>query len=311
MGDLPRVPSLSAEVALAAGATLGESPLWDTDASALHWVDIVAGTVHRFLPRSGRDESFEAGCPVGSLGLRTDGGLVIALAAGFATADVGGRGLRAVPDFSVDTSLVRFNDGKVDPWGGFCAGTMHLHGRQAYGALYRLHPDLSVSELVSQVVCSNGLDWSDDRRSLYYIDTPTQAVDRFALDPETGELRGRQRIFCLAAPGRPDGMTIDAEGCLWVALWGGGEVRRYTPDGRLDRSITLPVSLVTSLTFGGEHLDELYLTTASKNLSEEAREAEPHAGDLFWCLPGVQGRPPGRFGASRRAMTGVIGPSAY
>lgn len=283
------------EVALAAAATLGEGPVWDAEAGVLRWVDILAGRVHRFSPASGRDESFAADGPVGAVGLRDDGGLVLARAHGFAVTDAEGGALRPVPGFSIDTAAVRFNDGKVDPWGGFCAGTMHWQGDQACGALYRLAPDGTVRELVRDVVCSNGLDWTDDHRALYYIDTPTQAVDRFALDPETGEIRGRERALRIDGPGLPDGMTLDAEGCLWVALWGGGEVRRYTAAGRLDRIVVLPVSLVTSVAFGGTQLDELYITTASDELSPQARRAQPHAGHLFWCRPGVVGRPSSRF----------------
>ncbi len=300
MSERTRALTLSGEVAVAAGAALGEGPVWDEGRSLLHWVDIVAGRVHRFDPGSGRDQSFATGSPVGAAGLRGDGGLVLALAEGFATADMEGGDLQAVPGFAVDTAAVRFNDGKVDPWGGFCAGTMDWQGRRPCGALYRLAPDWSVHELVRGVICSNGLDWTDDRRSLYYIDTPSGAVDRFALDPDTGVLLGRERVLDLGGPGLPDGMTLDAEGCLWVALWGGGEVRRYTPDGLLDRIVTLPVSLVTSVAFGGDHLDVLYITTANDGLSPEARRAQPHAGDLFCCRPGVVGRLSGRFQAGAR-----------
>ncbi len=294
--DSNRPLTLSAEVALPAQARLGEGPLWERDEATLWWVDILAARVHRFSPRSGTDDSFETGSPVGAVGLRADGGLVLALEGNFATADRDGRRLEAVTGFTVDTVAVRFNDGKVDPWGGFCAGTMDRSDERSRGALYRLGPDLAVTVLRTEVACSNGLDWTDDGRYLYYIDTPTRSVDRFAIDPETGGLRRRQRVVRLDGPGMPDGMALDGEGCVWVALWGGGQVRRYTPGGRLDRVITLPVSLVTSVAFGGDHLDELYITTASDELSAQARRDEPHAGDLFWCAAGVRGRPSHRFG---------------
>ncbi len=295
MAEPTHLPTAALEVALEARARLGEGPVWDGLTGSLRWVDIMGQRVHQFSPRTGEDQSFATPSPVGSVALREDGGLVLALATGFALADSDGGGLQDVIGFSIDASVVRFNEGKADPWGGYCAGTMHWTGQLPCGALYRLAPDLVVTEMVPGVMCSNGLDWSDDLASLYYIDTPTQAVDRFRVDPDTGQLLGRERLLPVEGPGVPDGMTLDDEGCLWVALWGGGEVRRYTPGGRVDRIISLPVSLVTSVAFGGENLDELYITTANEGLSPRARLAEPHAGDLFCCVPGMRGRASSRF----------------
>ncbi len=297
----------SVEVALAAQDRLGEGPVWDPADRLLRWLDIAAGRVHQLAPSGGRHTMFDIGQPVGSFALRHDGGLVLAADRGFVRCAADGGDLTPIAGFRVATPAVRFNDGRADPWGGFCAGTMHLGETEARGALFRLAPDETVRELVGGIVCSNGLDWSDDRRTLYYIDTPTRAVDRFAVDPERGDLLGRERFLPVAGPGEPDGMTLDAEGCLWVACWGGGEVRRYTPAGRLDRVVRLPVSQVTSCAFGGDRLDTLYITTAHDGLNPAARRHEPHAGDLFCCTPGAIGRPPHRFGtaaAPARARAG-------
>jgi len=148
-------------------------------------------------------------------------------------------------------------------------------------------------EILGDVGLSNGLDWSDDRESFYYADSASGGVDVFVTDPETGTL-GRRRRF-VTVGGVPDGLTLDAEGCVWVAIWGGGELRRYTPGGALDTVVSLPVRQVTSAAFGGADLGTLYITTARENLTPADLREQPHAGDIFACTPGVRGRPPFRF----------------
>jgi sugar lactone lactonase YvrE len=166
------------------------------------------------------------------------------------------------------------------------------------GALYRLDPDLRVSRVVSGITLSNGLDWSPDHRQMYYIDSPTQGVDVFDFEVADGSLGPRRRLITIPrADGLPDGMTVDAEGGLWVALHGSGSIRRYTLDGRVDRIVRLPVSLVTSCAFGGPDLADLYITSIKLGLSEQALQAEPLAGALFRCRPGVRGLPAHRFAA--------------
>ena len=162
-------------------------------------------------------------------------------------------------------------------------------------SLYRLSPDGAVTELFGGVGLSNGLDWSGDRRLFYYSDSHA-GVDVFDTDPDTGALGARRR-FAEVSGGVPDGLTLDAEGCLWLAVWGSSELRRYTPDGRLDTVVKLPVSQVSSAGFGGADLSTLYITTARENFTPADLAAEPHAGDIFACTPGVTGRPPYLFGA--------------
>jgi sugar lactone lactonase YvrE len=163
------------------------------------------------------------------------------------------------------------------------------------GSLYRLDSAGSVSRVLAGVTISNGLAWSDDAATMYYIDSPTQRIDAFSYAADTGEIRDRRPVVHIPAElGSPDGLTIDADGGLWVALWGGGAVHRYL-DGRLDRVIRLPVSQPTSCTFGGPDLDELYVTSAWKGLSPDLRRAEPLAGALLRVRPGVRGVPPSFF----------------
>jgi len=284
---------LEAEVAVPAQCQLGEGPVWDADRGLLWWVDILAGHVHSIDPSTGARTWFDAGDAVGAVGLTRTDGLVLALADGFALADADGQDLTRVPGFSIDRTALRFNDGKPDPWGNFIAGTMAWNeSGNPPGSLYRLSPDGAVSEVFGDVGLSNGLDWTDDRRLFYYSDTTIGRVDVFDCDPGTGALSGR-RPFVDAA--QPDGLTLDAEGCLWLAVWGSGEVRRYSPDGRLDTVVRLPAWQVTSAAFGGPDLATLYITCAWEGLTPAERAEQPHAGDIFACTPGVPGRPPFLF----------------
>lgn len=312
-----RPVELVAELAYPARAELGEGPVWDDLTQALVWVDIMAGRVHRLDWRSGFHRVLDVGVSVGAVGLRRiqpgsskgpglDAGLVLAVADGFAlSGPISGPeplaelSLERLAEPSVDTSAVRFNEGKVDPEGRWCAGTMSWDESEPVGALYLLHPSGSVQRLVDGVTVSNGMDWSEDGRTFYYVDSATGRVDAFDRDPETGALSARRLVVEIARQdGIPDGMTLDAEGCIWVALWRGAAVRRYTPDGRLDRVLALPATKVTSMAFGGPGLDELFVTTARIMQSGRALAAEPRAGDVFWCRPGTSGRPPFRYGAT-------------
>jgi sugar lactone lactonase YvrE len=314
------VPTIiDVEVAYPARAELGEGPTWDDRTQSLLWVDIIAGRVHRFRPDLGADSVAEVGLAVGSVGLRQGGGLVLALAdgLGLATAEQvsqalpedarqvapgprhGGisLGYQRVPGFALSDERTRFNEGKVDPEGRFVAGTMDWYGREPVGRLYQLGPDGAVTTLLEGVVVSNGLDVSDDRLTLYYVDSATGGVDAFDRDPATGRISGRRRVVDVpAAEGMADGMTLDVEGCLWVAVWGGGQVRRFDAQGRLIAVLEVPARQVSSVAFGGADLDELFITTARIGQDDVTLAKQPRAGDLFWCRPGVSGRPWPRFG---------------
>ena len=287
----------AAEVAVPAQCQLGEGPVWDPDRGLLWWVDILSGHVHAIDPGTGAHSWFEAGDPVGAVGLTRGGGLVLALVDGFALADLDGQRLTRLTGFSIDRTVIRFNDGKPDPWGNFCAGTMAWDETGSPpGSLYRLSPDGTVTELFGDVGLSNGLDWTDDRRLFYYADSHSGRVDLFDTDPDTGALAARRPFVTVRdADGIPDGLTLDAEGCLWLAVWDASEVRRYTPDGRLDTVVRLPARQVTCPAFGGPDLATLYITTAREGYTEEDLTEQPHAGDIFACTPGVPGRPPFLF----------------
>jgi sugar lactone lactonase YvrE len=285
------------ELALDAHATLGEGPVWDAEQQRLVWLDILPGLVHRFDPATGDDDVFRAGKPVGSAGLRHGGGLVLAVEDGFALLDPGWRRLDQAVYVEHPGPRARFNEGKCDPAGRFLAGTMAYDLTPGAGSVYRLGPDLEVTRLLDGVTISNGLAWTADGATLYYIDSPTQGVDAFDYDAGTGRLANRRRVVDIpAAAGLPDGMTLDTDGCLWVALWGGSAVQRYTPAGRLDTVLSFPASNITCPVFGGPGLGVLYVTSARDGLDERQLAAQPHAGAIFAADVGARGLPADRFG---------------
>jgi sugar lactone lactonase YvrE len=289
------VATQTAELLVDARASLGEGPVWDDRAACLWWVDILGAAIHRTDPISGRDEVLPIGRMPGALGLRESGGVVAAVQDGFGALDPDGRFELLVP-VEAENAETRMNDGKVDPAGRFWAGTTDIDHRPGMGTLYRLDPDLRVSPMLRDVTISNGLDWSLDGRTMYFIDTPTRRVDAFTFDPEGGAISDRRPAIAIRdGAGSPDGMTLDSEGYLWVALWDGWGVERYAPDGRLDRRVEVPVAQASSCTFGGPDLDLLFITSARKGFPREGRPEQPLAGGVFVCRPGPRGRPAFRF----------------
>ena len=284
------------ECVLDAKAELGEGPVWDPDAACLYFVDIERGRVHRYDPDSVSSRSYEVGAMVGAVALTAAGDLLLAVRDGFARLDPRSGDVRPIAGVKADCADRRMNDGKCDPAGRFWAGTMAIDERRGAGALYRLDPDGRVHRMLDEVSISNGLDWSLDGRLMYYVDTPTQSIDVFDFDVATGAIANRRSLARVPSEaGWPDGLTLDADGCVWVALWSGGAVHRYAPDGTLDRVLTVPVAYPTSCAFGGPDFCDLYITTAARALTSEERLRAPLAGGLFRCRPGVQGRAANRF----------------
>jgi sugar lactone lactonase YvrE len=253
--------------------------------------------VHEFDPATGADRVLDVGRPVGAVALAEQGDWIVAAQDGFHRLDPGNGRLSLIAHVEADRAETRMNDGAVDARGRFWAGTMAMDGRRDGGTLYRLDPDGSVRAMLSPVSISNGIDWSPDGRLMYYVDTPTSRIDAFDFDEAAGALANRRPFVEVPkADGWPDGLTVDAAGGVWLALWEGGAVRRYTPGGRLDRDVALPASLATKPAFGGPALDELYVTSAWIELDAAGRAAEPRAGGLFRLRPGVTGRRARRFG---------------
>ena len=314
-GSTPQFPTGPARVALAAEARLGEGPTWDAAAGRLLWVDILGAQVHSFDPATGADRAVRTGQHVGAAKPRAGGGLVANLAEGVAVYDetahpavpaepADGADAEATAELHPSNWLlrrqdpdVRGNDAAVDRFGTLWAGTMRYDEAPGGGLLQRLAADGEVLQTVPDAAVSNGIGWSPDGRAMYYIDSPTRRVDRFEVDPADGSAHRRSTLISLSAgtAGFPDGLAVDADGCLWVALWDGWAVHRYTPDGRLDRVLELPVARATACAFGGPELRDLYITTARADLSPDALARQPWAGSLL-VVPGAgRGLPAAAF----------------
>ena len=259
----------------------GEGPVWDAAAGALRWVDMMRGDVLTLTP-AGRVERQHVSKVAAAVRPRAGGGLVVATERGFVLLDDAGQPGPVRAAFT--DRRCRMNDGGTDRQGRFLCGSMAYDMTTPCGALYRLDPDRTVTVTLDDVTISNGIAWSRAGEEMYYIDSFTQRVD--VLVYET--LERRPLIEISPDLGMPDGLALDAEGGLWVALWRGRAVHRYARDGRLDAVVELPVDQVTACAFGGPGLDELYITTSRLDLP--AGE-QPAAGSVFRVDPGVRGLP--------------------
>lgn len=270
------------ELLLDAGALLGESPVWNAAESRLYWVDIEGRKIHRTDPATGTDEVMELAEQVGCIAPRTGGGLVAALENGCALIDRWGDAPRAFgPAVLADKPEQRFNDGRVDGLGRLWVGSLTNDKANPAATLYRLDPDGSLTEMLGELTTSNGAAFSPDGRIFYHADTPTHAIRAYDVDT-AGTLAGG-RIFHQFAlgNGRPDGAAVDAEGCYWSALWDGWRVVRFSPAGELIQTVEMPVQHPTMIAFGGPDLRTAFVTSAGKNLSDEERKTQPHAGGVF------------------------------
>lgn len=279
------------ELVLDTQSALGEGAIWNPETAELIWVNITDNILNFYNPNLNYNKEMLTGQMIGTVVPAEGGNYLIALEHGFYQFDpaTGSKKFIADPEEAIKGN--RFNDGKCDPAGRFWAGTMSLEGRQKAGALYRLDPDSSVHKMIDSVSISNGIVWSLDHRNMYYIDTPTQKVTSWAYDMQSGEISNPQTVIEVPAEmGAPDGMTIDEEGNLWIALWNGAAVGCWNPaTGELLQTINVPARNVTSCAFGDKDLGTLYITTARTGTSDEDLKKFPHAGGLFKTRPGVKG----------------------
>ncbi len=281
------------QLLLDARALLGESPFWHATEARLYWVDIEGRKIHRTDPATGADEVMEVAEQVGCIAPRAGGGLVAALENGCALIDGWGAAPRAFgPAVLADKPEQRFNDGRVDAAGRLWVGSLTSDKANPTATLYRLDRDGSLSEVFGGITTSNGAAFSPDGRTFYHADTPTHAIRAFDVDLAAGTL-ANGRIFHQFAfgNGRPDGAAVDAEGCYWSALWDGWRVVRLSPTGELLQTVELPVQRPTMIAFGGADLQTAFVTSAGKNLTDEEREAQPHAGGVFTFRVDTPGLP--------------------
>ena len=270
---------------------VGEGAIWDADAGVLYWVDILSHELYVYDPASGNNRTIPTCQAVGTVVKRQSGGLVVALHNGFAHLDLDIEKITPIgrdPERTIPAN--RFNDGKCDPAGRLWAGTMEFTGAKDQGKLYCLDTDHSVSEKIAPVSISNGIVWSADQQTMYYIDSPLNNVRAYDYDIGSGAI-ANERVVCKnGGAGIFDGMAIDAEDNLWIAVYGGSCVKHYdTESGALIRELQLPMTNVTSCAFGGPGLDELYITSACQGMDQAAKAAEPLAGSLVVADPGVRG----------------------
>jgi sugar lactone lactonase YvrE len=282
-------------LALAAGDHLGEGPSWQAEAGELTWVDITGGLLRRWRPADDHRETLELGAPLSFAIAREGGGWAVGRSDRIGLIDPEGHEatLLEVHDAPPHT---RFNDAKCDAAGRLWAGTMSTERTAGDGRLYRIDPDGESEVVISSTTISNGLGWSPTGDLFFFVDSTAQAIDVFDFDVATGRIENRRTFADIdAADGLPDGLAVDADGGIWVGLFGGGAVRRYNPDGSLDAVVDLPVSNPTCPVFGGAGLDRLYITSARHKLTSRQLAQQPLAGGIFEVAPGGCGLPGNRF----------------
>ena len=289
------------ELVVDARATLGEGPVWDADRGLLWWVDILGGLVHVFDPATGLDEAIEIGQAVGAVALRQDGGLLVLGQDAILGLDPETRSLRPVFAFAREDPPRRTNDGKPDPAGRLWLDRMPFDHAAGMGSLRRLGRDLRFEAVLTGLTVPNGLAWSPDGTIMYFTESFSREVTAYDFDAETGGISaGRPLIRIGSGVGLPDaavpdGLTVDAEGSVWIAVWNGGCVIRVSPEGAIQARFDLPVGQVSSAAFGGRDLGDLYVTSAREGFDDADAAREPIAGGLFRLRPGVRGLLPHRF----------------
>ena len=275
---------------------LAEGPLWDPDSATIYWVDILGKAVWRADAGGGNPRKWDMPAHIGAMALRRNGGAVVALATGFFSLDFATGRCQVLAEPAAGQTRTRFNDGKVDRRGRLLAGSMDYGERDPLGALYRLDADLGCTRLMDGFTIFNAPCWSPDGRTFYYADSARGTLFAADYDLKSGTI-SRSRIFVGpdVAPGAPDGATVDAEGYVWNARWGAGRVIRFTPDGRIDRTIEVPAKKTTSIAFGGPDMDWIYITSM-KDPALPDDPADPESGSVYLVTgAGIKGIPEPRF----------------
>jgi sugar lactone lactonase YvrE len=289
---------LKAELLLDTKSSLGEGAIWHPKEQKLYWVDINQGFLHLYEPSTGKNKTVELGQQVGTVVPDNKGNAIVALHDGIYRYSFIGKKLELLqPNPEKSTTDNRFNDGKCDPAGRVWVGTI---GANHSAALYRMDADHSIHTMKREVGTSNGIVWSLDKKTMYYIDTNTGKVVAYDYDNCTGDISNpRDAVVIPEGTGAPDGSTMDSDGMIWIAHWGGSRVTRWNPvTGELLCKVEIPAKLVTSCAFGGKNLDTLYITTAKDGLAEKELQEYPTSGGLFVVKPGVRGIKANLFGES-------------
>jgi sugar lactone lactonase YvrE len=279
---------------LTARARLGERPCWDARTQRLYWVDIYNHRVHQFDPVTRSDRFFDVGDVVGSLAPAGENRLILALHNHLAFLDTQNGNVTPILELPYHPDI-RFNDGKCDALGRFWIGTLCVSGAKA--SLYRYDPDGSIKEMVTGLTVSNGLGWSPDGQTFYLTDSSPKLIYAYDFDLERGQIENRRVFVDLCEyPFSPDGLSVDSEGCIWSAMWDGGCIIRFDPNGKEMLRVPMSVPRPTSCAFGGADLTTLYITTASVGMSEAEIQKSHYSGDLFALPTPVTGFAANHFG---------------
>ena len=280
-----------AELEYKAAAKLGEGAFWDHKNQRLFWVDIEGKQLHIYDPSKRTNRSLPTPSRIGTVVPQTDSTAVVALEDGIYLMELTDGVLDRISNVEQDILTNRFNDGKCDPNGNLWVGSMRMDETEAAAALYRVAGDGVTTKMLEDITISNGIVWSSDSKKMYYIDTPTRVVRSFDYDIATSQISNeREAIEVPTELGYPDGMAIDSEDMVWIALWNGNAVVRFNPQtGELLQTIDVPAHNVTSCAFGGPELDVLYITTASVDMDESEQQRFPLAGSVFSVKPDAKG----------------------
>jgi sugar lactone lactonase YvrE len=278
-----KTTEMQPDVVVEYSCLLGEGPVWDAKRKTICWIDILKGEIHEYSPEQKTHRIIQVHQMIGSIAVCSNGNFLAALQNGFGFIDRTSGEVRMIADPEAHLPKNRFNEGKCDPEGRFFAGTMSLSEDPQAGNLYVLENNFSVAKKIEGVTISNGMAWSSDHKTFYYTDTPTFEIAAYDYDKSTGNINNKRIIIKIPKEdGCPDGMTIDNEGMLWIAHWDGWQITRWNPDtGEKLYHIPLPVSRVTSCAFGGNNLNNLYITSASTGLTADELQKQPLAGSLF------------------------------
>jgi sugar lactone lactonase YvrE len=277
---------------------LGEGPCWDEINKNIYWIDIVEKAIHSYSFINNNVKTIHLKKYIGSMGLTNIGGIVATLQDGYYIIDNDTGSTKLIKEVEENRVIKRFNDGKIDRLGNYWAGTVSYDEKKAIGMLYCLKTDMQLKRFFNGITISNGITWSPDNRKMYYIDTPTMKVDVFDFDIEKVEISNRKTaIYIPTNVGYPDGMTIDIEGKLWIAHWGGYQVCRWDPERKkILEKINLPAKRVSCCTFAGDDMDELFITTAGAGFTETLNGFDDSdSGFLYRAKTSTRGFKNGRF----------------
>ena len=274
---------------------LGEAPMWSPAEQAVYWVDISEKQVLRYQTASGKLDKWQMDTPISSIGLRAKGGLIVTTEKHFAFFNPQDGSLQQLSAVEEGKPGARMNDGKVDRQGRFWAGTM-TNAAEKTSTLYRLDADLSVHEMEHNIMVSNGPAWSPDGRTMFFADTRLWEIYAYDFDPASGAIANK-RVFAHLPEdqGKPDGLTVDSEGCVWNAVNHGWRLARFDPLGTLMEEVKLPAEHPTSVIFGGANLDEMYVTTGAMWVAPDQQGSRPADGGLFRVVTGARGLPEAEF----------------